>query len=263
MINYKYPYVFIDNKKPEQPIIFVHGFNSSCERFNIFAQNWKENDYYAISFPGNNNLKPLDNDEVSVESFSDILIKFIDDNNLKNVILVGHSMGGATISLAYKKRPELFSKMLYIAPMNKTSLAKQKDYLESYFPKTFEQYLDFLQALYYDISKFTNNEEWMNQNKKCFDPNDFNNEIIVKLGYSLPNMQIMNKIEAGLNAINVPTLLVLGEKDGVIDRDTCLKYFQDNVKNIKTTYIPKTGHMMYEENFEEFMKIVAPFLREK
>ncbi|QJR44135.1 alpha/beta fold hydrolase [Mycoplasma miroungirhinis] len=263
MINYKYPYIFIDNKKQEQPIIFVHGFNSNCERFNTFAQNWKENDYYAISFPGNNNLKPLDNDEVSVESFSNILIKFIDDNNLKNVILVGHSMGGGIISLAYKKRPELFSKMIYIAPMNKTSLAKLDSYLDTYFPKTFQEYLKFLSVLYYDISEFTNNLDWMKQKEQLFDPHDYNNETIVKLGNSLPNLELMNKIEAGLNAINVPTLLILGEKDGVIDRDTCLQYFKDNVKNVKTTYIPKTGHMMYEENFEEFMKIVTPFLREK
>nr|WP_318027963.1 alpha/beta hydrolase [Mycoplasmopsis bovis] len=46
-----------------------------------------------------------------------LVIEFIEKNNLKNVTLIGHSMGGGTISLAYKLRPDLFKKMVYIAPM--------------------------------------------------------------------------------------------------------------------------------------------------
>ncbi len=39
-----------------------------------------------------------------VYQFAKLVIEFIEKNNLKNVTLIGHSMGGGTISLAYKLR---------------------------------------------------------------------------------------------------------------------------------------------------------------
>ncbi|WP_318024583.1 alpha/beta fold hydrolase [Mycoplasmopsis bovis] len=100
----------------------------------------------------------------------------------------------------------------------------------------------------------------MENARKNFNPNDYNNETIVKLGESLPVLELHNKIEEGLNAITVPTILILGEKDGVIRREECLEYFKEHVKGIETTFIPKTGHMMFEENWPEFIKILETFL---
>ncbi|CAL59183.1 Pseudogene of Triacylglycerol lipase(C terminal part) [Mycoplasmopsis agalactiae PG2] len=100
----------------------------------------------------------------------------------------------------------------------------------------------------------------MKNAKKNFDANDYNNETIVKLGESLPVLELHNQIEQGLDSINVPTILILGEKDGVIRREECIAYFKEHVKNVETVYIPKTGHMMFEENWEEFIKILESFL---
>ncbi|MBN3534866.1 alpha/beta fold hydrolase [Mycoplasma procyoni] len=261
-IKYDYNFVYKKGLKPElKPIIFVHGFNSSPRTHKIFEDAWNLSDYYAIQFPGNNLVEPKNNEEISVYSFADILIKFIEENNLKDVILVGHSMGGGTISLAYKKRPDLFSKLIYVAPMNKTSLATTEDYFKTYFPKTFAEWKTFMKALYYDpeVSLF-NNKELMEQCEKDFDPYLYHNENTLKLGKSLPNMELMNSIEEGLKSINVPTLLVLGEKDAVIDRENCIKYFRENVKNIQIEVFEKTGHLMFNENFQKYFKILKDFI---
>ncbi len=55
--------------------------------------------------------------------FARLVVEFVEKNNLKNVTLIGHSLGGGTISLAYQMRPDLFKKLVYIAPMNKPALA--------------------------------------------------------------------------------------------------------------------------------------------
>ncbi|AIA29790.1 alpha/beta hydrolase [Mycoplasmopsis californica] len=259
-IIYDYPYVFKDNHNEESNVIFVHGFNSSPATFRIFEEYWKKSNYYAIQFPGNNNTNPVNGHEISVYQYAKLLVEFVEKNKLKNVTLIGHSMGGGTISLAYEMKPELFSKMIYIAPMNKSSLSTVDKYFETYFPKTFDQFLKFLEALYYDTTRFTSDSRWMNLTQKNFDANYFNNDNILKLGRSLPNLQLHNDIEKGLQAIKVPTLLILGEKDAVIDRDNCLRYFENNVEDIKTIYIPQTGHMMFEENWKSFISILEPFL---
>ncbi|SYV95124.1 lipase/esterase, partial [Mycoplasma putrefaciens] len=85
--------------------------------------------------------------------------------------------------------------------------------------------------------------------KKTFSANDYNNQIIVKLGKTLVSSQVHDSIDQALSSIKVPCLLILGETDGVVDRDKCLEYFQTKVENIKTYYIPKTGHMVFEENW--------------
>ncbi|MCT4469523.1 alpha/beta fold hydrolase [Mycoplasma sp. HS2188] len=262
-IIYDYPYVFKDNNNPEENIIFVHGFNSSPNTFKLFQNYWKNSNYYAIQFPGNSGVKAVKNHKLSVYQFAELLIDFIEQNQLKNVTLIGHSMGGGTISLAYRMRPELFKKMVYVAPMNKTSLATADAYKQTYFPKNFDEFLNFLRGLYFDISKFTNDEKWMRLTKATFNADDFNNPDILELGDSLPVLKLHNDIEAGLESINVPTLLILGEKDAVIARDQCLKYFNEHVKDVQTTFIPKTGHMMFEENWDSFISILEPFLLKK
>ncbi|MCE6115332.1 alpha/beta fold hydrolase [Mycoplasmopsis agalactiae] len=257
---YDYEVVFKDNNNPNENIVFCHGFNSSPKTFKTFEKYWTKSNYYALQFPGNNNVAPINNHEVSVPQFAKLVVDFVEKNNLKNVTLIGHSMGGGTISLAYKLKPELFKKMVYIAPMNKTSLALADDYRKDYFPKTFDDFLMFLKSLYYDTSTFTSNSEWMKNAKNNFDANDYNNETIVKLGESLPVLELHNQIEQGLDSINAPTILILGEKDGVIRREECIAYFKEHVKNVETVYIPKTGHMMFEENWDEFIKILESFL---
>ncbi|WP_434341739.1 alpha/beta hydrolase [Mycoplasma putrefaciens] len=260
-IIYNYDYVYKNNNNNQYNIIFCHGFNSSPRVFDIFKNYWDKSDYYALQFPGNNNTKPIGNDQVSVFDFARLLVEFIENNNLQNVILIGHSMGGGIISLAYQLKPQLFKKLIYIAPMNKASEDIDRQFLVDYFPKTFDDLINnLLTSLYYDSSKYTNNPSWMRLAKKTFSANDYNNQLIVKLGKTLVSSQVHDSIDQALSSIKVPCLLILGETDGVVDRDKCLEYFQTKVENIKTYYIPKTGHMVFEENWEQFIKIVEEFI---
>ncbi len=49
--------------------------------------------------------------------FADDLIRFLDQEGLRNVIGVGHSLGGVATMLAAVKRPDLFSKLVLIEPV--------------------------------------------------------------------------------------------------------------------------------------------------
>ncbi|QJG67054.1 alpha/beta fold hydrolase [Mycoplasma phocoenae] len=263
-IKYPYPFKFINNNKSEYPIVFAHGFNSSINCLDIFANNWKDNDFYAISFPGNQGLKPIENHEISVYQYAQLLAQFIIDNDLKNVILIGHSMGGGTISLAYELVKDRISKMIYLAPMNKTSLPKEEVYFDTYFPRTFNEFITkFIPVLYYDASIFTNDSQWMKENKKNFKVSDHINDMIMKLGESLPDPKLMNDIEMAMKKITVPSMLIMGEKDGVMKRDNCLEYFKKTIKNVETYWIKKTGHMMFDEDFDTFKMLLKNFINKK
>lgn len=255
---YKYNVVFKDNNNPDENIIFCHGLNSTADRFDIFKNYWTKSNYYALQFPASNLTPVLEGDEPSVFCFARLVVEFVEKNNLKNVTLIGHSLGGGTISLAYQMRPDLFKKLVYIAPMNKPALALYDRYKKDYFPQDYEGFLDLMRSLYYDISKFTSDPEWVKEQKESFDPYLYNNPDIVKLG--TPDMRVFEAIEETLKIIKVPTILILGEKDGVILRQECIDYFKKYVQNVEIHWIPKTGHMMYLEDWNSFINILEPFL---
>ncbi len=53
----------------------------------------------------------------SWHTFADDLIRFMDENGLKNVVGMGHSMGGTISSIAAMKRPDLFEQLVLIDPV--------------------------------------------------------------------------------------------------------------------------------------------------
>lgn len=53
----------------------------------------------------------------SWEILGNDLIRFLEENNLKNIVGVGHSMGGIATVIAAAKRPELFSHVILIDPV--------------------------------------------------------------------------------------------------------------------------------------------------
>ncbi|UVD81870.1 alpha/beta hydrolase [Mycoplasma iguanae] len=255
----KLPQIFIDNKKPEKPIVFVHGFNSSYQVHQNFYENYHENDYYSISLPGNNLLEAT-NEQLNVYYYAKLIATFIESKNLKNVILMGHSMGGGIIALAYQLIPQLIDRMIFIAPMNKTSLSLKKVFFRDYFPQNFEGEKNFMKNLFYNPT-FLEDVDYLIKARKNFNFNLYNNKNIWKLGKSLPNINLMNDIEKGLNQIKVKTLLILGQKDGIINRDDAKEYFEKNVENIEVKIMPKTGHLMFKENIDGYIEIIDNFLK--
>lgn len=53
----------------------------------------------------------------SWEQFADDLITFLDSHNLRNIIGIGHSMGGVATTIAAVKRPDLFRQLILIDPV--------------------------------------------------------------------------------------------------------------------------------------------------
>ncbi|TDV24433.1 triacylglycerol lipase [Mycoplasmopsis mustelae] len=262
-LKYDYPIFFKDNNKPKNPIIFVHGFNSMPEIHNVFMDQWTLSDYYALAFPGNNMLEPKNGDDVSVESFADLIIKFIKDNNLKDVVLIGHSMGGGTISLTYKKEPKLFVKMIYVSPMNKTLLERKEEFFKLFSPTTFEAYKNLLATLSPIYGQALQDPMVEARERKNFESGIVNNPYIMKLGYSLADENLHNAIEAGIKSIDVPILLVLGESDMIINCEKTKAYFKTLAKKIRVEVIQNAGHVPFYENFIKYFTLLTEFYLEK
>lgn len=76
------------------------------EKHNVIASKWRP-------LWGDQSPKPIK----SWNTFADDLIQFMDEQGLKNVIGMGHSMGGTISVIAALRRPDLFEKLILIDPV--------------------------------------------------------------------------------------------------------------------------------------------------
>ncbi|WFQ95283.1 alpha/beta fold hydrolase [Mycoplasma feriruminatoris] len=260
-IIYDYEFVFKNNNNDKENIIFCHGFNSKLTALSAFSNYWTKSNYYALQFPGSNLIKPIKNHQVSVEQFADLLIEFINKNNLKNVILIGKSLGAGVVSLAYLKNPLLFKKLILITPINQTQLDLEfwkNDYV---FINSFDDYLTkFVPYIYYNYDHLLTNQNWINNARLKFNLNYYTNQYIVNLAKSLTDSNLHNKITKAYQSINIPTLVVLAKNDRIIDCNTSLEFFNKTIKNVKIKVINNASHMVYKDQSEQLNQIIDDFI---
>jgi len=98
-------------------IHFAHANGYPPEGYRQFIQPFLENHQVIAS-----KYRPLWGDQnpnnlKTWNTFADDMIRFMDDKGLKNVIGMGHSMGGTISVAAALKRPDLFDKLILIDPV--------------------------------------------------------------------------------------------------------------------------------------------------
>jgi pimeloyl-ACP methyl ester carboxylesterase len=86
---------YIDNhRETDKVILFIHGNSHSSRTFRHQFQNQQLNEYrlIALDLPGHGDSGALN--EYSLAKFTHILTGFVEQLDLKEIILVGHSLGG-------------------------------------------------------------------------------------------------------------------------------------------------------------------------
>ncbi|MFX1477765.1 MAG: alpha/beta fold hydrolase, partial [Promethearchaeota archaeon] len=102
----------VRNNNSQRALIFIHGSGGSKDIWeNQFNLNINCN-IYALDLPSHNESDEFS--EHTLELYVDVLRKFIKYLDLKDVILGGHSLGGAVIQSYYYKYPDDVNALLLI-----------------------------------------------------------------------------------------------------------------------------------------------------
>lgn len=87
------------------PIIFIHGAGGTHERWLPQVNGLKNCTAYALDLPGHGQSTGAARD--NIQSYSDVLLGFMDELMLSSAIIAGHSLGGAIalwFALSHPKR---------------------------------------------------------------------------------------------------------------------------------------------------------------
>jgi len=243
------------------PILFLHGFGASLQTWDTWAQALSE-DYRVISvdLPGfgltGEDPSGIYTDQRSVE----VLEAFLKELKIPKVVLVGNSMGGKLAWQFTARYPNQVSKLVLISPDGyaspgieygkKTEVPAIAELYRYFFSKTFLA---------------------MNLEPAYADPNTLNDALVNRYydlmlapgvrGAILGRMQqtVLQDPVPSLSSIQVPTLLIWGEKDAFIPISNSNDYLKV-MPNAKRVSLPNIGHLPQEEQPSIGLAVLKEFL---
>ena len=242
-----------------KPLLILHGFLGMSDNWKTLGVQFASEGFEVHILDLRNHGRSFHSDEFSYELMVQDIVQYCKDNQLNNINIIGHSMGGKTAMLLAARYPELVDKLIvadigpkYYAPHHQDILAglnavdftlkpsriEVEAILSKYIPD-FGTRQFLLKSLY-----------WQEPGQLAF---RFNlavfNLKIEEIGKSLPYNAVLNS----------PTLFIRGGNSNYIldsDFETIQKHFPNS--NIET--IPEAGHWLHAENPALFYEMASGFL---
>ena len=243
------------------PILFLHGFGASLQTWDTWAQALSE-DYRVISvdLPGfgltGEDPSGIYTDQRSVE----VLEAFLKELKITKVVLVGNSMGGKFAWQFAARYPNQVSKLVLISPDGYASPGIEYG-KKAEVPAIAELYRYFFSKTFLA----------MNLEPAYANPGTLNDALVNRYydlmlapgvrGAILARMQqtVLQNPVPSLASIQVPTLLIWGEKDAFIPISNSNDYLKV-MPNAKRVSLPNIGHLPQEEQPSIGLQVLKEFL---
>ncbi len=241
-------------KSANSPIIFVHGFRGSpaglAEISNYFP-NFKT---YTPDIPPFGKTKSLDN--YSLKTYADYLKKYIEKNNLKKPVLVGHSMGSIIVAAMAHFYPNMINdKIVLLAPISK----KPPKVIASLQPLSVilpRKAVDKITTDYLFVPRKEKNtyKKTIKTTHECSKTNASKRDVLKAAKFS-------TKHSIAEFDLNKKILFLSGEKDRLIKKSKTIEVAR-KYPDAKIVFLENTGHLLNYEAPEKVAKIIKDFLSE-
>ena len=97
-----------------KPMLIFHGLFGTGDNWTTHAKKWAEHGFCVYTIDQRNHGKSFHSDEMNYKLMSDDAIDFIASENLRNLILLGHSMGGKTVMNVAQEIEFLIEKLIVV-----------------------------------------------------------------------------------------------------------------------------------------------------
>jgi pimeloyl-ACP methyl ester carboxylesterase len=254
------------------PALFIHGFGSSKYTWRRVCGGLRDIfSYDAIDLPGHGESPAPADFDFSVENLSDVLTRYIEARNFRNLTIVASSLGAAITLIAMLR--------------NSTSLGQRVSSLciidGACYPQTFPFFIDLLrwpvvgelsesvtpsqemaEALaklvlgycFFDGSRIT--EEHIKEYAGYVRHRE-NRRAIGRIARSIDTTTLSRYVPL-LKTIRVPCLLVWGSEDRVIPVESGRR-LQRDLPNAQFFAVERCGHLPQEERPDEVVSLIRRF----
>jgi len=242
-----------------QPLIIMHGLFGQSDNWSTLAKQFAAQDFevYIVDLR-NHGLSPHSN-VWDYQVMSDDILELARDNNLQDIILLGHSMGGKVAMQFAVQHQELLDKLIVV------------DIAPKYYPPHNLDVLEALNAVDFKVIK--NRKEVESVLSKYI--SDFGTkQFLLKNIYWKENdqlgwrfnlkvitdqIEIIGEITPNDSTCSTPALFIRGEKSNyILDED--LNLIQEIFPFSTLETIAGAGHWVHAEKPKEFFECVIRFL---
>jgi sigma-B regulation protein RsbQ len=247
-----------------QPIVFAHGFGCDQHMWRLVAPQF-EDAFRVITFDhiGAGASDATAYDPVrhgSLQGYADDVLAIVHELDLKNVILVGHSVSATIAVLAANAEPDRFAKLVLVGPsprytddgdytggFSEADIAELLESLDS-------NYLGWSQAIAPAIMGNADRPELGAELTESFCRTD------PDIARRFARVTFLSDNRADLPNVTVPTL-VLQCTDDVIAPVAVGEYVRDAIPDARLVMLDATGHCPHLSAPEATTAAIAAFVR--
>ncbi|HEV7212393.1 MAG TPA: alpha/beta hydrolase [Blastococcus sp.] len=246
-----------------RPIVFAHGFGCDQEMWRFVAPDF-EVDHRVVLFDhvgsGGSDLSAYDSRKYgTLQGYAADLVEILRELDLRDVVLVGHSVSAMIGVLAYRQAPELFGALVMVGPNPR--YVDEGDYVGGFSRADIGGLLDALDS---------NHLGWSAQ----MAPVIMGNPERPELGEELTNsfcrtdpdiarefarVTFLSDNRADLAAVAVPTLVLQCTADAIAP-DIVGEYVHEHVPGSVLVHLRATGHCPNLSAPEETTAAIRTFL---
>ncbi|MCF2873670.1 MULTISPECIES: alpha/beta fold hydrolase [unclassified Tenacibaculum] len=242
-----------------EPLLILHGYFGMGDNWKSHANKFVEDGFEVHLIDQRNHGRSFHSDEFDYELMVEDLYNYMENYNLEQVNLLGHSMGGKTVMLFATEYPELVKKLIVADISPRMYPPHHHDILQALNSVDFE--VDNSRKLVEEKLKelipepgirqfLLKSTYWKEKGKLAFRFNlksltENNNEV----GEALPSFTVFEG----------QTLFLKGENSGYISENE-EPLIQAHFPNSTIKTVANAGHWLHAENPRDFYQLVVDFI---
>jgi esterase len=253
-------------KNSQKTMLLLHGFMAHAHAWDEFVSGfWDRYHIIALDQRGHGDSQWSEDGAYSLDDhFSDIA-NFIEVLDLKDLILVGHSMGGRNALFYTACHPQNVEKLVLVdaRPADSISASERLKHdllnlpLEAF---SLDEIAEAIQALYPHLSIEICHDLASHGYKEKVLNGTFVPKYDVRMGFHSDQMGcITEDLWPFVKNVACPTLIVRGEESPFLSREDAQKMSRI-IPKAQWVEIPKATHMPVQENPAVFKRVMSHFL---
>jgi pimeloyl-ACP methyl ester carboxylesterase len=252
------------------PIILLHGFGGCAYSWRFLAPALaQDHRVFTIDLKGYGLSDKPEDGKYAVSDQADMVAAFIRSQDLHDMVIMGHSMGGGVSLMTYLKvREDQPARTKSLVLIDSAGYPQKLPWfiwlarapgLGSVGGKLvsprFAAYL-VLKKCYYDDDKITQEQI---DNYAYYGSLPGAREAVVQTARQIVPADL-DALVAHYKTVSVPVLIIWGEKDEVVPLSVG-KNFKRDIPNSKLVILPRCGHMPPEEEPGATTRLIKEFLK--
>ncbi|MCL9804817.1 alpha/beta fold hydrolase [Flavobacterium amniphilum] len=243
-----------------KPLLIIHGFLGMSDNWKTLSMQYVEQGFQVHALDLRNHGKSFHSEEWGYDYMVQDVVEYCQFYQLKNIDVIGHSMGGKVSMLLAANHPELVDKLVvadigpkYYAPHHQTILASLNAVDFSKKPSRSEAE-EIVSGYIHDFGTrqfLLKNLYWVEPGQLGF---RFNLKVFTE------NTSVIGDALPFENHFDKKTLFLRGDKsDYILDSD--FETIYHHFPNAEIETVANAGHWLHAENPKDFFKKTVYFLK--